>query len=511
MTRPTLRAPASALLLALAAALAGGAAPAQADLASYRAAVLADGPVAYWPLDETSGVAAVDLGSGSHDGVLHGAVTSGVGGAFNSPPNRAARFATAGTMTATVPATAKGVELWVRPSARVQQTFVRFGDPSHGGWSLGVNGSSAGGPAKRRIVFTTAGQATNSKLTLATNAWTHVTASWATGNAVRFVLNGGAVTRTVHVGTLPSTDGSGTVMVGPGGGASGTSVDEVALLPGTVDAAAHYTATGLPGQLSEAQLAPLTGVRVGDVLTLTPGTWQAGTTVIDTWQRCDSVGACQALAQTGTTYTATADDAGFTIQVREQATNATGSVIDFTDSTDPVALPNGTQPADPPVLPPGTDPDVPAPVTDPAPLTDPAGPSPTGTTPAASPSPGTTVPLVTPGAPGSSPTGRLPGPPGARSACAAGGAGAPACAGSGRVRITLPPRSRTLVVRAPRRGLRRVEWKVDRRARRHHRAGAVTRIRLPRLAAGRHRIALRLRPRRHAHSRKVTLRLRATC
>ena len=250
---------------------------------------------------------------------------------------------------------------------------------------------------------------------------------------------------------------------------------------------------------------------MGDVLTLTPGTWQAGTTVIDTWQRCDSVGACQALAQTGTTYTATAADAGFTIQVREQATNATGSVIDFTDSTDPVALPDGTQPADPPVLPPGTDPDVPAPVTDPAPLTDPAGPSPTGTTPAASPSPGTTVPLVTPGRSGLEPHGDDPpghpvrGPPAPL-------AGLERPRARGRARADhAAAGSRTLVVRAPRRGLRRVEWKVDRRARRHHRAGAVTRIRLPRLAAGRHRIALRLRPRRHAHSRKVTLRLRATC
>lgn len=503
MTVPNLRAPASALVLAVA-ALTVGAATAQADLSAYRTAVLADAPVAYWPLDETSGAVAADVGGGSHDGVLHGAVTSGALGAFNAPPNRAARFAPGGTMTATVPGTAKGVELWVRPSARVQQTFVRFGDPANGGWSLGVNGTTASGPAKRRIVFTTAGHATNSKLTLATNTWTQVSVSWATG-VLRFVLNGGAVTRTVHGATLPAFGGPGTVMVGPGAGTAGTTIDEVALLPGAFDAGTHYAATGLPGQLTEAQLAPLTGVRVGDVVTLTPGTWEPGITPEDTWQRCDSVGACQALSSSGTTYTTTAADAGFTIQVREQATNATGTVVDYTDSTDPVALPDGTQPDVPPVLPPGTDPDVPAPVTDPA------GPSPapTGTTPA--PSPVTTAPLVVPAAPGTTParpstrvtrcTVRLRRWRGWNARVR----------GVGRVRITLPPRSRTLVVRARRRALRRIDWKVDRRARHHRRAGAVTRIRLPRLASGRHRIALRLRPRRHVHGRTVTLRLRASC
>ena len=51
MTVPNLRAPASALVLAVA-ALTVGAATAQADLSAYRTAVLADAPVAYWPLDE---------------------------------------------------------------------------------------------------------------------------------------------------------------------------------------------------------------------------------------------------------------------------------------------------------------------------------------------------------------------------------------------------------------------------------------------------------------------------
>src|SRR4051812_49893735 len=67
MTRSNLRASASALVLA-GAALGFGAATAQADLPAYRAAVLADGPVAYWPLDETSGALATDLGSGGHSG-----------------------------------------------------------------------------------------------------------------------------------------------------------------------------------------------------------------------------------------------------------------------------------------------------------------------------------------------------------------------------------------------------------------------------------------------------------
>ena len=76
MTVPNLRAPASALVLAVA-ALTVGAATAQADLAAYRAAVLADAPVAYWPLDEASGAVAADVGGGSHHETSSGRSSSG--------------------------------------------------------------------------------------------------------------------------------------------------------------------------------------------------------------------------------------------------------------------------------------------------------------------------------------------------------------------------------------------------------------------------------------------------
>src|SRR5690606_6066485 len=46
----------------------------------YAAAVLADGPVAYWQLNETSGPTAVDS-AGSHDGAIGPAVGLGVPGA----------------------------------------------------------------------------------------------------------------------------------------------------------------------------------------------------------------------------------------------------------------------------------------------------------------------------------------------------------------------------------------------------------------------------------------------
>ena len=58
---------------------------------SYSATVVADTPVSYWRLGETSGTAAADS-VGSNNGVVKTGVTLGVAGAISNDANTAMRF-----------------------------------------------------------------------------------------------------------------------------------------------------------------------------------------------------------------------------------------------------------------------------------------------------------------------------------------------------------------------------------------------------------------------------------
>ena len=63
--------------------------PADAPSSVYRAAVLADSPLAYWRLGETSGTVAHDETGNGHDGTYVGGVTLGQPGALTGDANTA--------------------------------------------------------------------------------------------------------------------------------------------------------------------------------------------------------------------------------------------------------------------------------------------------------------------------------------------------------------------------------------------------------------------------------------
>ena len=65
---------------------------ADAVTSSYADEVLADSPVGYWRLGETSGTAAADSSPNGLGGVYTNGVALGVGGALNGDPNAAVRF-----------------------------------------------------------------------------------------------------------------------------------------------------------------------------------------------------------------------------------------------------------------------------------------------------------------------------------------------------------------------------------------------------------------------------------
>ena len=209
-------------------------AAARADqLADYRAAVSADTPIAYWHLDETSGTTATDFGSAGATGTYAGSPALGAAAAFGAPANKAVGFSTLATMTAQVPGTMSSVEFWVRPSARVGQTFLTFGDPATStGWAIGMGGASAQGSQKRRLFFKADGKTTNSKISLPAGSWSMVYVSWGPGSKLRVSINGGAISKSPAPGGLPhSSAGTSPLVVGPGAGTSGTLIDEVALFP----------------------------------------------------------------------------------------------------------------------------------------------------------------------------------------------------------------------------------------------------------------------------------------
>ena len=239
-------------------------AAARADqLADYRAAVSADTPIAYWHLDETSGTTATDFGSAGATGTYAGSPALGAAAAFGSPANTAVGFSTLATMTAQVPGTMSSVEFWVRPSKRVGQTFLTFGDPATStGWAIGMGGASAQGSQKRRIFFTADGKTTNSKISLPAGSWSMVYVAWGPGNKLRVSLNGGATPRRPQrAASRTARADSSPLVVGPGAGTGGTLIDEVALFPGRPSSADHYTPSALPVSQTEPWISPLTESR----------------------------------------------------------------------------------------------------------------------------------------------------------------------------------------------------------------------------------------------------------
>lgn len=366
-----------------------------------------------------------------------------------------------------------------------------------------------GANQRRRIVFTSNGKVTNSKIRLPVGSWSMVYVAWGPGNKLRFTINGSAVSKSPAPGGLPSSSPSlDTLTIGPGAGSGGTQFDEVSVFPGRPDPGSHFTPTTLPVLLTAPLLTPQTGLIAGQTVTLTPGSWSAGTTVSDIWQRCDSVGACQSIpAVTGTSYLTQLSDAGFTIQVQETGTAPSGAIVVYTDATDPVALPGGGQPPAPPVLPPGTDPSVPpsesqAAIDNGGQVVDPSG----GSTPTG----GGTPAAVAPPAPAPAPTATtsLAGPP---KACVARlrPVRAKRLRLGRRTRVTIRVNATTRVVsiKAPRRAVRRARWKLDGKA---LKAGRGTAIRLPALSPGRHTLRGRIAPRR-GRARTVTVRFTSVC
>src|SRR5215207_1689477 len=324
----------------LAAALAAASAlalPASAEAAPFQEAVLAGDPLTYLRLDEPLGATvAEDASINDRDGAYAGAVTQGIAAPF-ADADTAAAIASTGSLTGSVDQASGTLELWVNPDrvARGAQVGIAsHGNPAVDGWAIGIG-------AKRKLAIVTAGATAQTKITLASNAWTAVAVTWS--DKVRVYVNG-ALKKAFN--GAPATGSGAFVLGGNGAGAFGGSfsgrLDEAALYPTALTAAeiqSHVLAAHVPVNTAPPAIAGT--LTVGETLTVQPGAWTDASlaTRAYQWQRCDANGDdCGDIdGATGTNHVLTAADACLTLQVAETVTNTSGAGTAISDPTGVVA------------------------------------------------------------------------------------------------------------------------------------------------------------------------------
>jgi hypothetical protein len=212
---------------------------------SYRESVLADHPVAYWPMDETAGTAMTDATSNHNDGSYQGAVKLAQPG----PMSGAVALDGKGTWAAVPDAAslhldAVTLELWVKK--RTDSEYggyltknVVSGGGLGSGWFQLLNSHHDG-----RLEFrVTADYATlTSTQILAPNAWYYVVATY-DGTTARLFINGKLDSSASVAATAKQT--ADPVLIGrrADGLFNDTQVSQVAIYPTALPAeriAAHW-------------------------------------------------------------------------------------------------------------------------------------------------------------------------------------------------------------------------------------------------------------------------------
>ena len=220
---------------------------------SYSSEVLADSPLAYWKLDETSGSVAADSSGNGRDAAYGGGNTLGATSLLTDGTGHALGL-TANTSNGVSIAAAS----WMSVTALTAEALVNFTSSVDGSNGDAIVDQYGGGGFRWLLWRNTTGKAalqlTNgttfynvaSTTTLSLNTTYHVAGTW-DGSNIRIYLNGSLENTTATTGTLPAS--SQVLAIGAYSNSSSTapggSIDEVAIygtaLSGT-RIAAHYTA-----------------------------------------------------------------------------------------------------------------------------------------------------------------------------------------------------------------------------------------------------------------------------
>jgi hypothetical protein len=227
----------------------------------YRDAVLADAPVGYWRLAETSGKAIDEMSNGGA-GIYNGGVTQGVPGALVAESDLAAEFDGTDDYVGIPDNNALDVgdsftlEAWVRRGA-VLGTSQRFLHKGAGPAAFGFGANNKlvlipGGPGATPLASST--------MAITDHAWHHVVATKSAAS-VRIYVDGVDVTAPGTIST--TTSNTSALNVGRSAGGNGYfagAIDEVAVYPvalGRERVETHYRAatTGAAAEASTASAA----------------------------------------------------------------------------------------------------------------------------------------------------------------------------------------------------------------------------------------------------------------
>jgi hypothetical protein len=176
---------------------------AEAGQSAYATAVLADAPLAYWRLDETSGVVCHDATGHGNNATYLGNVSLGVTGALASDPDTAAQFDGTSAQidvgdkfdfAGSVP---MSVELWARPDVidgtyrhlETKMLYTDAGQPDDGMYFYVHNGPSTLAFERWANNYTDNGFGTT---IVTTGAWWHVVGTF-DGSTMTLYVNGAKV------------------------------------------------------------------------------------------------------------------------------------------------------------------------------------------------------------------------------------------------------------------------------------------------------------------------------
>jgi hypothetical protein len=208
----------------------------------YRDAVLADAPLGYWRLGETSGFALDEMGNAA-GGRYNGGVTRGVPGALANDANLAARFDGVDDYVSVADNDVMDVgdaftyELWVRRGA-TQSASQRLLHKGAGPASLGFG-------TNNKVVLLPGGTGATvtatSRITIVDQAWHHVVAT-KNGAEVHLYIDGADVTTAgTHTAMTNNTTALNIGRASSGSGFFPGDIDEVAIYPTALSVARVQT------------------------------------------------------------------------------------------------------------------------------------------------------------------------------------------------------------------------------------------------------------------------------
>jgi RHS repeat-associated protein len=312
----------------------------------YEDTVLADSPVAFWPLGETSFNSATDL-TQTANGQYFGSYTQGDVGPVINVPNKAVNLSGSNAYvrlnhTALLEPSAVTVELWIKPSSvpANDTTIIVAPQPGNSEWTtygylMQFDGTNNGNGGKISWAGIT------STIALSTGAWSYVVAT-TDGTATRIYINGkqsSAVAGSApNYGGTPNFDAQITRYTAP------ADVADVAIYSTSLSAsqvAVHYAAAGYaPGPVSNLVAATSTN---SASLTWTPPSY-VGTSPITSYTVTPIVDGKSSTPisiggnGTGANIPNLPGGASYTFQV--QANNANGAGAAVTSSAVTINLPS---------------------------------------------------------------------------------------------------------------------------------------------------------------------------